>query len=164
MGCECRPVSPPPNNFLTSRSYQLLATASKDKHVRIFKIYRNDSEQHGHKFRVTLAADLAEHESEVWRVAWNVTGTILCSSGEDGRMFLWKGFCLLRPHSHQGLKHQQLIAICKPTSWAHGTGYRVWSWIKRMTGIILFSQTRLFDRPTSKRCVDGNPQSKNPKK
>ena len=28
---------------------------------------------------------------QVWRVEWNVTGTILASSGDDGRVRLWKG-------------------------------------------------------------------------
>jgi nucleoporin SEH1 len=27
---------------------------------------------------------------QVWRVSWNVTGTILCSSGSDGVVLLWK--------------------------------------------------------------------------
>ena len=29
--------------------------------------------------------------SQVWRVEWNVTGTILASSGDDGCVRLWKG-------------------------------------------------------------------------
>lgn len=32
-----------------------------------------------------------EYTSKVWRVCWNVTGTILASSGEDGCVKLWKG-------------------------------------------------------------------------
>lgn len=28
---------------------------------------------------------------QVWRVSWNVTGTVLASSGDDGRVRLWKG-------------------------------------------------------------------------
>lgn len=31
------------------------------------------------------------HESQVWRVSWNVTGTILASSGDDGCIRMWKG-------------------------------------------------------------------------
>lgn len=27
---------------------------------------------------------------QVWRVEWNVTGTILASSGDDGNVRLWK--------------------------------------------------------------------------
>ena len=28
---------------------------------------------------------------QVWRLSWNVTGTVLCSSGDDGCVRLWKG-------------------------------------------------------------------------
>ena len=43
-------------------------------------------------------ATLSDHGSEVgtlanlkvWRVNWNLTGTILASSGDDSRIRLWK--------------------------------------------------------------------------
>lgn len=38
-----------------------------------------------------MVADFADHNAEVWRVEWNITGTILSSSGDDGRIMLWKG-------------------------------------------------------------------------
>ena len=31
------------------------------------------------------------HSLQVWRVAWNATGTVLASSGDDGSVKLWKG-------------------------------------------------------------------------
>ena len=31
--------------------------------------------------------------SQVWKVEWNVTGTVLSSSGDDGKVRLWKGAC-----------------------------------------------------------------------
>ncbi|KND04014.1 uncharacterized protein SPPG_01461 [Spizellomyces punctatus DAOM BR117] len=97
------------------RSYQLIATASKDGHVRIFKL--TDENTRGgavggvggwqqpaaaaaavagltpkgkKKFRVDTVADFSDHGAEVWRVEWNVTGTILSSSGDDGKVRLWK--------------------------------------------------------------------------
>jgi WD40 repeat protein len=29
--------------------------------------------------------------TQVWRVEWNITGTILSTSGDDGKVRLWKG-------------------------------------------------------------------------
>ncbi|RKO84567.1 WD40-repeat-containing domain protein, partial [Blyttiomyces helicus] len=87
------------------RSYQLIATASKDHHVRIFKLTDESARavvQPGwqaagsnagkgkRRFRVDLVGDFADHGAEVWRVEWNVTGTILSSSGDDGKIRLWK--------------------------------------------------------------------------
>lgn len=39
---------------------------------------------------VKLVAEMSDHDSDVWKVKWNTTGTILCSSGEDGKVRLWK--------------------------------------------------------------------------
>lgn len=41
-------------------------------------------------FPIELVADFTEHKGEVWRVEWNITGTILSSSGDDGRVCMWK--------------------------------------------------------------------------
>lgn len=78
------------------RSYHLIATACKDGHVRIFKL--TDDTQGGamaggwtrKMFNVACVADFPDHNAEVWRVEWNVTGTILSSSGDDGNVRLWK--------------------------------------------------------------------------
>ena len=80
------------------RSYQLIATACKDKRVRIFKLTpaaaSEDSEagkrSPGSLFDVQMVAELPDHGADVWRVQWNLTGTILSSSGDDGRVMLWK--------------------------------------------------------------------------
>ena len=37
-----------------------------------------------------LAGQFTDHSSTVWRVCWNVTGTVLASSGDDGQVRLWK--------------------------------------------------------------------------
>lgn len=41
------------------------------------------------KLDAQTVAQFDDHDSTVWRVCWNVTGTILASSGDDGcvRMF-----------------------------------------------------------------------------
>lgn len=86
------------------RSYQLIATSSKDGHVRIFKLSDespNKSQQSTYatavassltkkRFKVELIGDFPDHHSEVWRVEWNITGTVLSSSGDDGKVRLWK--------------------------------------------------------------------------
>ena len=43
------------------------------------------------KFEMRQVALFNDHNSQVWRLSWNVTGTILCSSGDDGFVRLWKG-------------------------------------------------------------------------
>ena len=40
--------------------------------------------------KVRLAGHYNDHGSTVWRVCWNVTGTILATSGDDGQVRLWK--------------------------------------------------------------------------
>ncbi|ETL25568.1 hypothetical protein L917_20462 [Phytophthora nicotianae] len=70
------------------RSSHLLATASKDRTVRIWRLMIQEDDH--------LQADVEEvarkhhHDSEVWRVEWNVTGTMLASSGDDGTVRMWK--------------------------------------------------------------------------
>ncbi|CAB4409806.1 unnamed protein product [Rhizophagus irregularis] len=67
------------------RSYQLIATASKDTRVRIYKLTGNKD-----GFKVDAVAEFLDHDREVWKVKWNVTGTILSSAGDDGKVRLWK--------------------------------------------------------------------------
>ncbi|KXS17004.1 WD40 repeat-like protein [Gonapodya prolifera JEL478] len=101
------------------RSYHLIATASRDHHVRIYKLTPEHSSSSAPgtpseeqtsapnnsrrtssavtaspkgplKYRAELVMDDASHSAEVWRCAWNVTGTSLATSGEDGRVRVWK--------------------------------------------------------------------------
>ena len=44
----------------------------------------------GARWDVVKIADFGDHKAEVWRVAWNATGTILSSTGDDGKIRLWK--------------------------------------------------------------------------
>ncbi|KAI9266219.1 WD40-repeat-containing domain protein [Helicostylum pulchrum] len=94
-----------------ARSYQLIATASKDNTVRIFKLTEQAQQQqqqqrsnripvspagtptqlstHSKSLHIELIASFDDHKAEVWRVEWNITGTILSSSGDDGKLRLW---------------------------------------------------------------------------
>ncbi|GAA5813833.1 hypothetical protein MFLAVUS_007320 [Mucor flavus] len=92
-----------------ARSYQLIATASKDNTVRIFKLTEQVQQQqqrsnripvspagtptqlgtHSKSLHIELIASFDDHKAEVWRVEWNITGTILSSSGDDGKLRLW---------------------------------------------------------------------------
>ena len=43
------------------------------------------------QLEVIPAAQFDDHHSTVWRISWNITGTILASSGDDGCLRMWKG-------------------------------------------------------------------------
>lgn len=84
------------------RSYHIIAIASKDVHIVSLKPYKKEhpssqsttsisSTQLGtSRFEIRQVAVFADHNSQVWRVSWNITGTILASSGDDGCVRLWK--------------------------------------------------------------------------
>jgi nucleoporin SEH1 len=42
------------------------------------------------KWTAVSVGDFDQHKSPVGRVEWNITGTILSSAGNDGRVRLWK--------------------------------------------------------------------------
>lgn len=67
------------------RSYHLIATAGKDHTLRIFKLRTISN-----NYQVEQVACLTHHNSQIWRVEWNVTGTMLASSGDDGTVRMWK--------------------------------------------------------------------------
>ncbi|KAH3903401.1 Seh1p SCDLUD_001036 [Saccharomycodes ludwigii] len=84
------------------RTYQLVATGCKDGNVRIFKITdhnkyiasnysgNGDNEANNSTIAVELIAEKDDHKGEVWSVSWNLTGTVLSSAGDDGKVRLWK--------------------------------------------------------------------------
>ncbi|KAH9974748.1 WD40-repeat-containing domain protein [Lactifluus volemus] len=78
------------------RSYHLVATGGRDGHVRVWKLYpsslddgRTDGPEEA-KWTGSVVADFDHHKSAVGRVEWNITGTVLSSAGNDGRVRLWK--------------------------------------------------------------------------
>ncbi|KAG1681672.1 Nucleoporin SEH1 [Nymphon striatum] len=76
------------------RSYHLLAVASKDVKILILKPLENSSniiaQTSMSQFEIRLGGQFNDHSTKVRRVSWNITGTILASSGDDGCVRLWK--------------------------------------------------------------------------
>ncbi|KZV94941.1 WD40 repeat-like protein [Exidia glandulosa HHB12029] len=76
---------------LLGRTHHLLACGSRDGHVRIFKLPAPTPGE-GADWSYEPLADFDEHGqgNAVSKVEWNLTGTVLASSGHDGRVRLWK--------------------------------------------------------------------------
>ncbi|KAL4682616.1 hypothetical protein H8959_002171 [Pygathrix nigripes] len=75
------------------RSFHILAIATKDVRIFTLKPVRKELTSSGGptKFEIHIVAQFDNHNSQVWRVSWNITGTVLASSGDDGCVRLWKG-------------------------------------------------------------------------
>lgn len=74
------------------RSYHVLAVASRDLRMITLKPVGDPKDNSGSpsRFEIRQAGQFDDHGSAVWRVCWNITGTILASSGDDGCVKLWK--------------------------------------------------------------------------
>lgn len=74
------------------RSYHILAVASKYVHILnlkpIIDITTGMSRQD-----IQNVDTFRDHYCTVWRVAWNITGTVLASTGDDGCVRMWKMNC-----------------------------------------------------------------------
>jgi nucleoporin SEH1 len=78
----------------------LIATASKDRKVKIWKyqpLNKNviasvgsNKALTGVESKIPELVSFEDHNCEVWRVEWNVTGTILASSGDDGNVYFFR--------------------------------------------------------------------------
>jgi len=74
------------------RPHHLLAIAGKDVQILIIRPSSRDMGSAGMptKMESSVAAVFKDHDTQVWRVEWNITGAILASSGDDGCIRLWK--------------------------------------------------------------------------
>eukprot|EP00795_Rhopilema_esculentum_P001855 gene1855-16348_t len=74
------------------RPHHLLAIAGKDVQILAIRPSSRDVTNAGipTKMEGSVAAVFKDHDTQVWRVEWNITGTILASSGDDGCIRLWK--------------------------------------------------------------------------
>ncbi|KAF5370355.1 hypothetical protein D9758_006904 [Tetrapyrgos nigripes] len=106
------------------RSYHLIATGGRDGRVRIWKVKPamddfdgeggdgDDVDMSGDEgcWTASIVGDFDEHQSTVGRVEWNVTGTVLSSAGNDGRVRLWKaalGGSIWRPAGSIGVEQAE---------------------------------------------------------
>ena len=75
------------------RSYHLIATCGKDNTLKVHRVKRGRGSKQGDvESQSSLAYEGTEvlDQSQAWRCQWNVTGTVLASSGDGGMVKLWK--------------------------------------------------------------------------
>lgn len=77
------------------------------------------------RLEVQIMSRFSDHSCTVWRVSWNLTGTILSSSGDDGCVRMWKSnsidfiwkinfkYSLFHSIAVNYLKHWKCAAILK---------------------------------------------------
>ncbi|KAK4884142.1 hypothetical protein RN001_000413 [Aquatica leii] len=108
------------------RSFHLLAVATKDLRIlSLSPIADNANVQSGlYKLDIQTAAQFDDHGCMVWRVCWNITGTILASSGDDGcvRMFkmncinAWKPVAVLKGDGSHVANEGHRSSVCSAAS------------------------------------------------
>lgn len=71
------------------RSYDVLAIATKD--VVIMRFDKKDPSMIGSATSTRNTPVQLDHQgAQVWQISWNITGTILAASSDDGVVRLWK--------------------------------------------------------------------------
>jgi len=89
--------------FSPDRDYHTVAVSTKGAAIGtdavvLYKVFVDE--------RGLLVAEqvgrFLDHKDLVWKLEWNVAGTVLSSSGEDGKVRLWKGACPEYPLCRQG--------------------------------------------------------------
>ncbi|XP_059610659.1 nucleoporin seh1 [Phlebotomus argentipes] len=70
------------------RSFHILAVASKD--VYIYNLKPILEPTGASRLEIQCAGQFSDHYCTVWRVVWNVTGTMLATTGDDGCIRMWK--------------------------------------------------------------------------
>lgn len=77
------------------RSFHLIATCGKDNQLKVHRVKRSnankagDGDDGGNSSPLVYESTELLEQKSAWKCAWNVTGTVLSSSG-DGRVSLWK--------------------------------------------------------------------------
>ncbi|KAJ6608218.1 WD40 repeat-like protein [Mycena sp. CBHHK59/15] len=83
------------------RSYHLIATGGRDGHEVDDEMADNAEDG---RWTASVVGDFEQHKSAVGRVEWNITGTVLSSAGNDGRIRLWKAKSGWRPAGSIGVE------------------------------------------------------------
>mmetsp|Transcript_29405 Transcript_29405/g.33778 ORF Transcript_29405/g.33778 Transcript_29405/m.33778 type:complete len:355 (+) Transcript_29405:101-1165(+) len=78
------------------RSYHLISSCGRDGLLKVHKLKKvNNSNDTGGNNSESRSLEIESSQTlatrdEVWRCSWNVTGTVLASSGDGGIVELWK--------------------------------------------------------------------------
>lgn len=78
------------NNVSLSNTMQSEVIPHHHHHSSHYPTPATTTMPQGPKFDIKTVAQFDDHLSQVWRVSWNITGTILATSGDDGTVRMWK--------------------------------------------------------------------------
>lgn len=72
------------------RGYDLLAVATVD--IKLFSICLVMSSMNNFRYEVVPVIVVSDQPCSVWRVGWNILGSMMATSGDDGVVRLWRSF------------------------------------------------------------------------